>query len=108
MFYRRRIWVLLTLYVFVLQISFAQDKKKPDSVEIIKTDTTNRIIDAVIDNKVSKEILKSVTRRPPKEIINIRSEEAFMPYEGKIIRQIIVNHINFERSITDTTQTVKN
>jgi hypothetical protein len=109
MLYRRRIWVLLTIYAFVLQISFAQDKKKADSVKIIKSDTTNRIIDAVIDNKVSKGILKSVTRRPQKDdILNIRSEEAFLPYEGKIIRQIIVNHINFERSITDTTRTVRN
>jgi len=88
---------LFILYVIVLSPAFAQQPTD-------KTDTTNNIVDAVKDSKVSQEILNSVTRKPPvQEVLNIRSEEAFLPYEGKIIRNIIVNHIGFEKSITDTT-----
>lgn len=32
-----------------------------------------------------------------------KSEEPFIPHEGKIIRSIIIDHIGFERSIYDTT-----
>ena len=64
---RRRIWVLLAIYTFILHISIAQQKEKSDSsehsIEIIKVDTSNRLFDAVRDNKVSQEILKSVTRK---------------------------------------------
>lgn len=70
----------------------------------IKSDTSKNIVDAVKDSKVSQELLKSVTKKTPEpEVLNIRSEEAFLPYDGKVIRNIIVNHIGFEKSITDTT-----
>ncbi len=73
------------------------------------TDTTKTIIDAVKDSKVSQELIKTVTRKPAsEEVINIRSEEAFLPFEGKIIRQIIVNHIGFDKNITDTTRNIRN
>lgn len=32
-----------------------------------------------------------------------KSEEPFLPFEGRIIRNIIIDHIGFERSIYDTT-----
>ncbi len=85
----------------MLQNSFAQDKEKGD--------TTKNIVDAVKDSKVSQELLKSVTRKPPvQEILNTKSEEAFLPYDGKVIRKIIVNHIGFDKSITDTTRNAMN
>src|SRR5688572_6633054 len=109
MIVRKRLWALFAIYSFVLHFAVAQQRPRPDSVDIIKVDTTNRIIDAVKDNRVSKELLKSVMRKPPgDDIINVRSEEAFLPFEGKIIRQILINHIGFERSITDTTRNIKN
>jgi hypothetical protein len=41
-------------------------------------------------------------------VLNIKSEEAFLPYEGKVVRNIIVNHVGFESSITDTSAHIAN
>lgn len=94
-------FLLLMSCVIVLRPSFAQDATKPDS--------TKNIVDAVKDSKVSRELINAVTRTPPTpEVLNTKSEEVFMPYDGKVIRKIIVNHIGFERSMTDTTMNIRN
>jgi hypothetical protein len=88
--------LIVILCVIALRQGFAQD--------VEKSDTSKNVIDAVKDSKISQELLKSVTRKQPvPEVINIKSEEAFLPYDGKVVRKIIVNHIGFEKSITDTT-----
>jgi len=93
--------VLSIMCVFALPPSFAQ--------ETDKTDTTKNIVDAVKDSKVSKELISAVTRKQPvPEVLNTRSEEAFLPYDGKVIRNIIVNHVGFEGSITDTATNIQN
>lgn len=90
----------------MLTVALAQEKPEKEKT---KKDTTRNIIDAVKDNRLSKEILKSVTRKPLQDDpINTRSEDPFLPYEGKIIRNIRVNHIGFDKTITDTTRTIKN
>ncbi|MBA4056662.1 MAG: hypothetical protein C0490_18250, partial [Marivirga sp.] len=92
--------LFVIFFSFLLQVTYAQEKEEED--------TPKNSVDTVKD-KVSQELLKTVTRKPPdEEIINIKSEEAFLPYEGKLIRQIIVNHIGFDKSITDTTRNIKN
>ncbi|HZI25831.1 MAG TPA: hypothetical protein VFD46_12185 [Chryseolinea sp.] len=103
----RVFWTCLTICCFVTQLSFSQ---QGDSIEIIKIDTTSDIVEKVKKTKLTKEILKSVTRRQPKgeSIINTRSEEPFLPFAGKVIRKILINHIDFERSLTDTSKNVKN
>ena len=103
---RRVFWIFLAVCCLVVQISFSQ---QVDSVEIIKIDTTSEIIEKVKDTKLSRELLKSVTRRQESEsVINIRSEEAFLPFAGKFIRKILVNHVDFERSLTDSSKNAKN
>src|SRR5688500_17616793 len=108
MAYCRILWILLAI-LFITHSASAQKNNNKDTVDIIPIDTTNSIIDAVKDTKITKEILKTVTRKPKEEenILNIRSEEAFMPFDGKIIRQILINHIDFERSITDSSTNIK-
>ncbi len=102
-------WILASILWFVSHSSLGQKTDTGDTVEIIKIDTTSKIIDVVKDTKLTQELLKSVTRkRPQEDVLNVRSEAAFLPFEGKIIRQILINHIDFERSITDTTKNIKN
>ncbi len=102
---RRVFWIGLASCCLVVQISFAQQR---DSIEITN-DTTGNIIDRVKDTRLSKEVLKSVRRKPePENFINTKSEAAFLPFEGKYIRQILINHVGFERSLTDSTKNVKN
>ena len=103
---RRVFRIGLAICCLVTQISFSQ---QGDSVEIIEIDTTDNIIDKVKDTKLSKEVLKSVRKKPEAEnFINIKSEAAFLPFEGKYIRQILINHVGFERSLTDSSKNVKN
>lgn len=106
---RRIFWTWVIVLFLMSHVSWAQKKNQGDTVEIIKIDTTSRILDAVKDKRITREILKSVTRRPQQEnVLNIRSEETYLPFEGKVIRQILVNHIDFERSLTDTTRNIRN
>ena len=106
---RRIFWFLGSLLSLLSHVTFAQEKNQIDTVEIIKIDTASKIINAVKETKLTKEIIKSVTRSPQQEnILNIRSEEAYLPYEGKVIRNVLINHIDFDKSITDTTRNIKN
>src|SRR5688500_19780135 len=103
------LWIVLAICCVDVHLSWSQEKENRDTVEIIKIDSANRVIDAVKDTKIAQEILGSVTRKPSSEsVINIKSEVAFLPFNGKIIRQILINHIDFEKSITDTSRNIRN
>jgi hypothetical protein len=54
------------------------------------------------EKKISRKIIRSITTSEADTTINQKSEQAFMPYQGRIIRKIIVQKIGFERSIYDT------
>ena len=77
---RNFLLLLFILCVIVLQPAFAQNTDKPD--------TSKNIVDAVKDSKVSQEILKSVTRKQPTEVLNTKSEEVFLPYDERKKRKI--------------------
>lgn len=85
------------LYVFLLM-----------SAEVLaqgESDTTRK---AILDSRVSQEIIKSVTRKPQDENVRtVKSEDIYKPYEGRIIRYIIIKHVGFERSIYDTARNVR-
>ncbi len=71
-----------------------------------QTDTTRR---KILDNKLSKEVIKTISRKSsPDSAIAVKSEAPFLPYEGKIIRHIIINHIGFERTMYDSTRRFRN
>jgi hypothetical protein len=56
----------------------------------------------ITDKKLTKKIIGSITTSETDTTINQKSEQAFMLYQGRIIRKIIVQKIGFERSIYDT------
>jgi hypothetical protein len=91
----------ITIWTFVLGPAFAQEPATED--------TSRTFIDAVKDSRLSRDLLRAITRKPKEEgVFNLKSEEIFMPYQGKFIRKVIVNHIGFDKSITDTTRSLKN
>lgn len=91
-----RFFLFLCLLFNITQVSTAQGQEK---------DTTHR---KILDSKLSKEILRSVTRKPQQEnVTNVKSEDIFKPYAGRIIRRINIRHIGFDRSIYDTTRNVR-
>lgn len=76
-----------------------------------KSDTTRagHIINDIKEGKLSQRIMKSITRKDQADpTAAVKSEEAFLPYEGKIIRNIIIRHIDFQRTVYDTTRNIKN
>jgi hypothetical protein len=109
-----RILPFFLLFSLLTRASVAQDRDsleraKPDT-SAHKADTTKveELLHDIKNAKISKELVKSITRRPQnKATVTARSEEVFMPFEGKIIRDIIITHLGFERSVTDTTKRVK-
>lgn len=54
--------------------------------------------------QVSSRVMKLVRQHPGDTIVDQKSESGFLPYQGKPIRKIIINHIGFERNIHDTTK----
>ncbi|HTE29437.1 MAG TPA: hypothetical protein VK666_03625, partial [Chryseolinea sp.] len=96
-------FLLMVICSFMLTAAISQDTVK------VKKDSSRNIVDVVKDSKVSRDLLKAITRKPPQEgVFNLKSEEIYMPFNGKMIRHIIVNHIGFDKSITDTTRNLKN
>jgi hypothetical protein len=75
-----------------------------------KTDTTRveKVIENIKEGKVSQRILKSITRKSKSNPIGaVKSEAAFIPFEGKIIRHIYIRHIGFDKTVYDTTRNIK-
>jgi hypothetical protein len=117
-----RVFSVIIVIVVLAAGVFAQDRKdslhssKPDTAKH-RSDTTRHrpdttkvegIIDDIKNTEVSKQLVKTITRRPTHHAtVTVRSEEVFMPYQGKIIRDIVVTHLGFERSVTDTTKRIR-
>src|SRR5688572_26791110 len=99
--------VLTALAVCLPALLYSQEK--PDTVKT-KPDTTKveHIIEDIKNSEVSKKLLKTITKKQPKPGKTIRSEDVFKPWEGKMIRRIIIRRVGFEKSITDTTRNIKN
>lgn len=104
-----RTLLMLLILTGVLMPSQLCAQQKGDSTNVA-SDTTKagKIINDIKESKLSKRILKSITRKMPADpVAAVKSEAAFMPYEGKIIRKIIIRHIDFQRTVYDTTRNIK-
>lgn len=59
-------------------------------------------------NNIFQQTINSVKRTPDagpdQSVLNGKSEDPYMPYQGKIIRHIYVNPLNFDRSFDDTSK----
>ncbi|MFZ6013180.1 MAG: hypothetical protein ACOYXT_22745 [Bacteroidota bacterium] len=91
----------------------AKQKRITTKHKQLRQDTTRvkKVLKSIRNSRVSKRLEKSVTRKPSQitdPTLAIKSEDVFMPYQGKIIRNILVRQIGFEKSITDTTRHFKN
>lgn len=76
----------------------------------VQSDTTKKkFMQGIRDSRVSKRLLKSITRKKAgKPTEAVRSEDAFMPFEGKVIRKIEIRQIGFDKTVYDTTRNIKN
>ena len=83
--------LLYVLFVFSSLNLFAQDSLKSK----------------LLDRKISKQVIRNITRSSD-TVTAVKSEQAYMRYDGKIIRHISIRHTGFEQSIYDTARNFKN
>ncbi|NOT76054.1 MAG: hypothetical protein HOP08_14100 [Cyclobacteriaceae bacterium] len=88
-------FALFSLILFLAIHPQAQAQKKPSTrAEWIKSNK----------EKVLKQLMGIITTDPVDEnpALNVKSEDIYLPYAGKIIRKIIIRRIGFERTVLDT------
>jgi len=86
------------------QTLFGQKVNNTDSINFSKLHFThNKFVNNIFQQAVNS-IKKSPDAGPDQSYLNGKSEDPYLPYEGKIIRNIFINTINFDRSFKDTTK----
>lgn len=79
--------------------AFAQKKDTINNGAINKTKSTD----------LKEKAISSIVRKSEADtVFNFKSEEAFLPYEGKIIRKITIQPLHFHKTILDTTKVLRN
>lgn len=108
MFSSFRIWSPIIIVIIFAHFSMAQNS--PSDTTKTDSDTTKTgFIEDLKNIKVTQRIVKSITKKQSTNpTAAIKSEDFFMPYEGRIIRNIFVVRVGFERSVLDTARTIKN
>ena len=87
-----------SLVIFIFLLLFSLDALRAQE----KTDSAK----TSLTRKAFRSGVKMVTTNPTDTIVNVESIDNFVPYEGKIIRNIYVERFGFEKSIYDTTKKV--
>jgi hypothetical protein len=86
------------------------DKKVTQDTTVHPDDSlkSKRVIQNIKNARMSKRIVKSITRKQSlNPTATIKSEDSFLPYEGKIIRNIIIRQIGFDKTVLDTAKNIK-
>lgn len=85
------------LVLFTLLSSWGAQAQETDSVK-----------NSIKNSKITKEIVGAISKEPEKDtVFNQKSEDVFMPYQGKIIRTIKIDHLGFERTFYNGSKNVK-
>lgn len=94
------------LFMALIMVIHTSAYSQRDSLKVQNRRDTIKIL----NNKITKEILDAVTKKNQQEKPknNVKSEDVFLRYEGRIIRRIIIRRTGFEKSIYDTTRSIKN
>ena len=69
----------------------------------------NGLVNRLKETEVTEKAINSILRKPEADsVFNFKSEDAFMPYAGKIIRHINIRPLHFNKIIQDTTKVFRN
>ena len=73
-----------------------------------KKDTANGVLNKIKNADLKERAIGSITRKPEADtVFNYKSEEAFLPYQGKIIRRIVIRPLHFHKTVLDTTRVLR-
>jgi len=99
-FQKRWLYICYSIFFFLLGVSaWGQNKFDPGTLDSI------RVSNHQIINSIFNKAVKSIQRTPDTAedlILNGKSEAPYLRYEGKIIRNIKVEALDFERNFEDT------
>jgi hypothetical protein len=77
-------------------------------VAVSKAYAQRKPMDKIKEMNLRQRLVGSITRKPEADtVFNFKSEASFLPFEGKIIRAILIERIGFERTVQDTTRSFK-
>ena len=91
------------------QVTDSSSRHRQDSSQRHVQDTTNRHMHRLMNNNIFQFFRNAITKGHPDSAtlastINTKSETPFIPYEGKVIRHIIIKAYGFEQTFTDTSK----
>jgi len=96
---------ILSLFVSVALCplaSYGQNLSREDSISFSKLHfTRNKFVNNIFQQAVNS-VKKAPDATPDNSYLNGKSEDPYLPYQGKIIRHISIETINFDRSFKDT------
>jgi len=99
---------VLIIYLFLLcgllpgNTVHAQILSRIDSIKFSNLHFThNKFVNNIFEQAVNS-VKRNPDSGPDDSYLNGKSEDPFLPYQGKIIRFIYVESVNFDRSFTDT------
>jgi hypothetical protein len=98
----KHIFQSLTIILLLLLICTCADAQLKDTIQ---TTSKNNIFRFAL-KFVKKKHTDTTSKLNQQELLTTKSEAAFKAYEGKIIRNIVVNRFTFEKSFTDTSKTI--
>lgn len=75
-----------------------------DSIKLNKLHFTHNKFVNNIFQQAMNSVRKSPEAGPDQSVLNGKSEDPYMPYQGKIIRHIYIDPLNFDRSFDDTSR----
>ena len=97
-------WLLCIYCVLALATEAQQDSSFLDKVNLR---TKNKFLNGIFEDAKNSIRRNQFDAADNKAVLLTQSEESFKPYEGKIIRRILVNSYGFERSFTDTANRIQ-
>ena len=66
---------------------------------------TDSLINSIKDSQITKDLVDVISKDPEKDtVFNQKAEDAFLPYQGRIIRNIKIDHLGFERNFYEGTK----
>ncbi|WP_231402107.1 hypothetical protein [Panacibacter microcysteis] len=93
-------WFVLFAVLLCCESGFAQDKDNDDD------DSTQPRSSNILRLALNAVKKSSPDSAKESNVLNARSELQFLPYQGKIIRNIYINTYGFERNFADTSKPV--
>jgi hypothetical protein len=98
------VWIVLgVLLICGHSRCYGQILTKIDSIKFSNLHfTRNKFINNVFEQAVNS-VKRTPDSGPDDSYLNGKSEDPYLPYQGKIVRHIFIDAINFDQSFDDTT-----